>query len=257
VRYALFSKSQLQLNSFEGLYAADSKALCSRTDARHQLGGYGVMKTWIWLLAVCYSGASLATTWSEKEVDDPIVDGAKCHVHVPLSYGSYIYHWPSKYDQVFWPLVDELGLWFCEESGFVAFISDFDGLAHRERKEIHSFLENNYAGSADTRKKLELLEGIYALREKDSAFSNMLNRVLARWYQDLEEYDKANEYREVALGQIRSQLNGELSDEVRLEYLYVACNYDVFFGNGSSTRGCGSAGWIPSWPRDAGRTPVA
>lgn len=57
-----------------------------------------------------------ATTWGETDVDDPIVKDAKCTVGSPGSYGSYIYGWPSKYDQIFWPVTEESGIWFCPES---------------------------------------------------------------------------------------------------------------------------------------------
>ena len=41
----------------------------------------------------------------------------------------------------------------------------------------------------------------------------------------------------MALGQMREQLGEELTDQVRLEYLYVACNYAVFL-EGADPAGC-------------------
>jgi hypothetical protein len=67
-----------------------------------------------------------ATTWGEPQsVPDPLRQDAICKVAEPMSYGSYIYQWPSKYDQVFWPLTVPNGIWFCPESGFAAFIGEF------------------------------------------------------------------------------------------------------------------------------------
>jgi hypothetical protein len=180
------------------------------------------------LFSLLFAGVTHGTTWGTEEVDDPLIAGAKCSVESPMSFGGYIYQWPSKYDQVFWPMTEESGIWFCEKSGFTAFIGDFGGLTDTEREAIRIFLAGNFTGNADIRKKLELLDGIYKLRNKDNRFRNMLLRVLARWHQDLEEYEKANEYRRIALEQIRAQLKGELPEQVRLEYLYVACNYEVF-----------------------------
>ena len=90
------------------------------------------MKVVISLLLIFCPLAVYSTTWGELEVDDPILEGEKCAVHQPASYGSYIYRWPSKYDQVFWPLTDSHGIWFCQESGFTAFIDDFADLSPEE-----------------------------------------------------------------------------------------------------------------------------
>ncbi|WP_440224999.1 hypothetical protein ACQQ2N_07085 [Dokdonella sp. MW10] len=152
-------------------------------------------------------------------------------MHVPASYGSYIYGWPSKYDQVFWPLTVDQGIWFCEQSGFIAFIRDFDGLTDGERGAIKAYLEKHYQGPLDTRQKLALLEAVYVLREKPDDFRNKLVRVLARWYQDLGDHEKANQLRGQALAQMREALAGDLPEPTRLEYVYVSCNYDVLLGN--------------------------
>lgn len=189
------------------------------------------------LIALCLSSPCLATTWARDRVDDPVMDRANCDVQTPMSSGSYVYRWPSKYDHVFWPIVDEAGIWFCERSGFTAFIGDFDGVTDAEREAIRAYLAEHYTGSADLRTKLALMEGIYALRDKDAAFRNTLLRALARWHQDLGDLEKANDYRRQALAQIRTLLEGELPTAERLEYLYVSCNYEVFL-EGADAAGC-------------------
>ena len=75
----------------------------------------------------CAANDAWATTWSRILVDDPLLPGRKCRVHAIASWGTYIYEWPSKYDFVFWPVTDEKAIWYCEESGFAAFVDDFDG----------------------------------------------------------------------------------------------------------------------------------
>lgn len=182
-----------------------------------------------WALVIALSDAK-ATTWADETVEDPVAAGEKCDVQVPASSGSYIYSWESKYDQVFWPLTDHAGLWFCQKSGFIAFIGDFDKISASERSAIQDHLQKHYSGSASIQQKLKLLEELYALRKKDDKFRNMLLRVLARWYQDLEDYERANSYRAQALEEILVALKTPLPDQVRLEYVYVACNYEVFLG---------------------------
>lgn len=189
------------------------------------------MKKVYFLILVFIPLAVRATTWGESEVDDPILKGETCSVHEPMSYGGYIYNWPSKYDQVFWPLTDPNGIWFCEKSGFTAFIGDFEGLSTEEVQEIKQFLSDNPPKDSSIQTKLFLLEKLYSMRKTEKAFKNRILRVMARWYQDLGELDKANEYRKVALDSIKSDLEGELGEYQKLEYLYLAANYTKQFGN--------------------------
>jgi len=179
---------------------------------------------------ILFYSATHATTWRDLEADDPVFQGEKCSVLVPESYGSYIYSWPSKYDQIFWPLTDENGIWFCYNSGVTAFIDDFSGLSSEEVKRIKSYLEKHPPKNQDINTKLELLEKIYALRDTDDTFKNKFLRVLARWHQQLGNNDKANIYRDAAFRGIQSSLKGKLSEINRLEYLYLAANYSRQFG---------------------------
>ena len=66
---------------------------------------------------------------------------------------------------------------------------------------------------------------MYGLRDKSPHFRNMLLRVLARRYQNLGHFDKANEYRSIAWQQIRNLLETDLEPRRRLEYLYISANY--------------------------------
>lgn len=172
-----------------------------------------------------------AHMWNDVEVDDPVMPGKTCSVTRLLSTGNYIYVAPSKYDLVFWPLVSPEGIWHCAHSGFTAFVDDFDDLSSEELVRIRAYLRANHVGIDDPRTRLELLEGTYRLRAKDVHFENRLLRVLARWYQDLGEVEKANGYRRQAFDRLTVLLQGELSELRRLQYLYVAANYARQFGD--------------------------
>lgn len=191
----------------------------------------------------CFSAISIvlsfqlqATTWADTEVDDPIATGSKCSVYEPMSWGGYIYSWPEKYDQVFWPTTVENGIWFCNRSGYAAFVGDFKNLSDSERKNIEAFLSSEYKGDNTIKTKLVLLEKIYELRNKDDNFKNYLLRVLARWYQNIGEQDTANHYREKALQGIEYSLKGELPEQLRLEYYYIAANYSRQLSNISASK---------------------
>lgn len=183
------------------------------------------------LLLVLMPPLLSATTWSDVQVDDPILVGETCAVHEPMSYGGYIYSWPSKYDLVFWPFTDHGGIWFCEKSGFTAFINDFDGMSEQEITNIRDYLAANPAPDDSIQSKLRLLENIYELRNTDKAFDNRLLRTLARWYQDLNEIELANEYRARALADMGSLLAEALEKRQKLGYLYVAASYSRQLGD--------------------------
>jgi len=189
------------------------------------------MKLKILYLLLLFPIYIYATTWGESEVADPILKGEICKVQEPMSFGGYIYAWPSKYDQVFWPLTDENGIWFCEKSGFIAFIGDFKNLNSNEIDKIKKYLKNNPPKKRDIKTKLLLLENIYALRDTNKRFKNHLLRVLARWYQNLGDYEKANALRKMALIDIKKQLEGKLDELNQLEYLYLAANYSRQLGD--------------------------
>ena len=177
-------------------------------------------------VGICLIGnvSVMAARFLESTVDDPIAPGKTCDVDQPVSFGSYIYELPSKYDLVFWPLTSEKWVWHCEHSGFTAFGRDFK-ITDKERQDIRDYLASTYDGGADAVSRLRLLEGIYELREKDAHFRNLTLRVLARRYQELGYIEKANEYRRIALMQIRDLLLTDLELRRKLEYLFIAANY--------------------------------
>lgn len=184
------------------------------------------------LLAIALSPA-FATTWHQTEIDDPIAKSARCQINEPSSFGSYIYHWPSKYDQVFWPTTEDSGIGFCAESGFAAFIGEFDDISETQRAEIAAYLSMSYQRGEkepDRSKKLELLEGCYARRELSAERQIHLLRSLAYQYETLGDQVSADSRRRQALEQIRVALTGELKENRRLEYLFVAAAYEREFG---------------------------
>jgi hypothetical protein len=182
-------------------------------------------------LLVFFSVSSFATTWSKTKVNDPILKGEKCSVNEPMSYGSYIYQMPSKYDQVFWPLTDPNGIWFCEKSGYVSFMDDFEKLTAKEKLEISKYLKGKKLKNLTTNEILLRLEEIYALRDLNPEAKNLYLRVFGQWYQNSGDILKANQYRKTAFENIETQLKTNLAENTKLEYLYLASNYSRLFNN--------------------------
>jgi hypothetical protein len=174
---------------------------------------------------------SLAIMWGMTEVPDPTDETKTCQVSQPKSYGGYIYQWPEKYDQVFWPYTDPKGIWYCEESGFISFIGDFDGMTKGELEKISDYLKRNNHQANDPVSKLSHLENVYSMREKGSRFHIQLLRVLAYRYEVLGYIEKANSYRSKALEGIEKELKGEIGALEEAGCLLVAANYHRQFGN--------------------------
>lgn len=180
--------------------------------------------------ALLLAGNAQSTTWGKREVADPLLPGETCEVREPRSYGGYIYQWESKYDQVFWPFVDLIGIWYCEQSGFMALMGDFE-LNPDEALRIKSFLDTNPVEPVSGADKLARLDAIYALRDKSPDYQNILNRVLARQYQSLKDYDTANQHRAEAFADFEDILaEPELDLAKRAQYLYLGVNYARQFG---------------------------
>ncbi|PCJ48290.1 MAG: hypothetical protein COA74_09220 [Gammaproteobacteria bacterium] len=167
----------------------------------------------------------LATTWVNSEVNDPFNQNAKCMVEEPASSGSYIYQWPSKYDQVYWPLTTMRGIWYCQSSGYISLMGDFDGLTETEINKIQGYLQENKFKLTTVESKLKRLEIIYSFRDKNAEFDNRLKRILAYLYEEDGNTILANQYRALALEEILIALQGDLKDFNQLEYLYLATNY--------------------------------
>lgn len=177
--------------------------------------------------ALLLSLPAAATTWGEKTIGDPI-DGRGCRVAIPASMGSYIYQWPEKYDQVFFPVTDSQGIWSCA-SGFASLIGDVE-LTAEEKQRIESHLaalSEAERQRSDIAGKLARAEAVYALRDLDPERRGLIHRALAYGFEALaEDPVKADSHRQAALKIMLERLaEAELPEGKRMEYLFVSANY--------------------------------
>lgn len=186
----------------------------------------GILR-WLWVTAPLFClPPAYATTWATDKVDDP-VSGESCQVNVPASSGSYVYQWPEKYDQVFWPITDPMGIWLCAGSGFAAFIGDI-GLEGSEKSAIAAFLRDapRLPMDAPLAAKLERLEAVYALRQLSDDTRARIMRALAFQYESDGQQAKANALRAKAHALMDARLGDPgLPPDLRLQYLFVTANY--------------------------------
>jgi hypothetical protein len=179
------------------------------------------------LMLVCAVAPAAATTWSDTTVADP-VDDKPCKAQTPASMGSYVYDWPEKYDQVFFPVTASAGIWSCD-SGFVAFIGDIS-LSAAEEQRIAAYLAELPASERipkDIAAKLHRAEALYALRELPPERSALIHRVMAYDFESMAgDTDRAAAHRKAALEIMLGRLADEsLAPALRMEYVFVSANY--------------------------------
>lgn len=178
-----------------------------------------------------------ATTWGQSKVRDP-VSGKNIEVQEPMSSGSYIYSWPGKEDQVFWPMTDESWLWFNSRSGYGAFGDDFKELEGEALERVKSFLAANYDKDRPpvTRiEKLAWLEQIYGQRGMDEEFWCFFNRLMA-FEHSQDEPGKSLMYVQKALPMLERQLANAKTDDRRISTLYLLGEYNRRLGNLDASR---------------------
>src|SRR4029077_13749626 len=88
-------------------------------------GAMRICKGWIVpVLVLTAAVALLATTWGPVEVECPV-----CHTKNTfnswMSYGSYVYGWPSKFQNIYWPATDSNSLHTCKHCYLTLFMGDY------------------------------------------------------------------------------------------------------------------------------------
>ena len=178
-----------------------------------------------------------ATTWAESKVRDP-VSGKHLEVQEPMSSGSYIYSWPGKEDQVFWPMTNESWLWFNPKSGYGAFGNDFEKLEGAALDRVKAWLAANYDRRRPPGTRLERLawlEQVYGQRGMDEDFWCFFYRLMAFEYSQ-DDPAKSLGYVKKAMPMIERLLANPASDDARITFLYLLGEYNRRLGNLDASR---------------------
>jgi predicted nucleic acid-binding Zn-ribbon protein len=81
------------------------------------------------VLAAAFGAAAAAvanaTTWAPEDVECPLC-GTMNEFQSVMSYGTYIYNWPSKFELIFWPDTESEVLYSCRNCKYTCFMYDFD-----------------------------------------------------------------------------------------------------------------------------------
>jgi len=139
------------------------------------------MKDWkrsVWALLIVgiLCGVLWATTWAPAPVTCPLCH-TKNEFSAIMSYGTYIYGWPSKFQRVFWPSTDNQVVYTCKKCNLSLFMWDFEKLPADKMEAVRKALggttikgDNTHYYEIPMSARLEIAERVYSLLDKDDDF---------------------------------------------------------------------------------------
>ena len=181
-----------------------------------------------------------ATTWGESKHICPICKTNNKFQDI-MSYGGYIYSWPSKYQYVYWPLTDSESVYCCLNCHYSTFMWDFDSIPGNKIESLKLFLETvkfdkkykNYIDIPITT-RLEIAGNVYKIIGKDSEFWCKFFRVIGYHYDAEKNTVKAKESRLSSLDLAKKMLADSLYRGQEKEILYIIASMHNFIGQKDS-----------------------
>lgn len=180
------------------------------------------------LFVIFLCGSAFAITWFPKEFTCPI-DNEKNTFMVVGSYGNYIYSYPSKYQWLFFPHTDSPTYYICKKCHLTTYMWDFDKLPKEKLDAIRKVLTTIKVSKAfkdyqelTVIERLEIMEKIYAVLDKDDDWWETFYRVKGYHYGKMGEVEKAVAARRKSLGLIQKDFANEKSESPKKLLLYIS-----------------------------------
>lgn len=187
-------------------------------------------------LAVCLPARGAgATTWVPKESKCPVCQTKNTFL-VVASYGSYIYHWDSKFQYIFWPHTDSPVLYSCKKCRLTAFMWDFEEIPKEKHAALRKALEDvklDYTGARSGHhegadylripmtQRLAAASKVYEVLGRDEEFWGEFYRTLGYHFEAEKKQTEADAARRKALALAEKMLADKARAESRKELLYV------------------------------------
>lgn len=139
-------------------------------------------------LAFALSMNAVATTWDNVSKKCPVCNSIHQYLE-PMSYGGYIYQWPSKYQYVFWPYTDDASVYCCPNCHYAAFMCDFNNIPNDKIDTVQAVLQSltidtkgNEYRQIPVTTRLEIAEKIYQVLGRDTKFWCRFYRIMGYHY---------------------------------------------------------------------------
>ena len=188
-------------------------------------------------LVFSVSYTSLATTWAPHDVVCPVCKH-KNTFQSPMSYGNYIYQWPSKFQYIYWPLTDSPVLYSCSKCHYTAFMFDFAELKQDKVPAIKKMLaelplEGKYAKYTDIpmSKRLAIAEKVYAIVGQDDEWWCRFERTRGYHLDGEKNEAQAAVARKKALGLAEKMLQEKQKGLSEKELFLITGGMKYFLGN--------------------------
>jgi uncharacterized protein (DUF2225 family) len=167
-----------------------------------------------------------ATTWADKEFTCPVC-ATKNSFRVVMSYGSYIFSWPSKYQLIYWPVTDGNSVYCCKSCHLSMFMWDYEELAKDKVPLIKKQLDGlnvklifkDYA-EVPMSQRLEIAESVYRDLEMKDNFWCYFYRILGYHYAGESKTAKAEESRKKALN-LSQKMLGDKNPAIAAKELLI------------------------------------
>jgi len=189
------------------------------------------------LLLFASAPRAAATTWFPKEFECPVCKTKNTFLVIG-SYGSYIYQWPSKYQFIFWPRIDDPVVYTCKKCHLSTFMWDFEGTPKEKHAEIQKQLAGFKLDYAPERKESDFYKGVdyvripmtqrllaaeavYKILGRDDEFWCEFYRTLGYHYEGEKNQAKADEARRAALDLAVKMLGDKARAGQRKELLLI------------------------------------
>ena len=192
---------------------------------------------WFRVVAVVFTASAvLATTWSPTEVECPICHTKNSFDEI-MSYGGYIYGWPSKFQMIYWPDTAGSVLYACKRCNYSAFMWDFRNPPANKIEDIRHALQNVNLGQhakyteIPMSQRLDAAEKVYSVLDKDDEFWCRFYRVKAYHLAIEKRPEEASQARAKALEIVHRMLNDPANSGKRKELLLVSGAMEHFLDN--------------------------
>lgn len=166
--------------------------------------------TSLFLLAFAFN--AFAIKWAPQEFTCPI-DNEKNTFMVVMSYGSYIYGYPSKYQGLFFPQTDSQAFYMCKKCHLATYMWDFDKIPKTKLAELKQALalvkvSKGFAKYTElpVTERLEIMEKVYTVLGKDGDWWENFYRLKGYHYAKEGNAARADESRRKSLELITKDL---------------------------------------------------
>ena len=180
---------------------------------------------------------SFATTWAPQDVVCPVCKHKNTFM-APMSFGNYIYHWPSKFQYIYWPLIDSPVLYSCSKCHYSAFMFDFKELKPDKLPQIKKMLseypwEGVYAKYTEIpmSKRLAIAEKVYAIIGQDDDWWCRFERVKGYHFAAEKKEAEAAAARKKALELAEKILRDKQKTPSEKELFLITGGMKYFLGN--------------------------